>query len=340
MDQRPLSSRDLLKEWAAGKFRKVYYLMGQPDEVKDAVAELKLRFKADAFNLGEFTKETDAASAAVSDALTQPMFADRRLVIVGHPKIAKADPEPFVEYLKDPLATTTLVIASDDRKPGAKDKIAALAFQHGAVCVFYALRDYEARGRLVEEARKLGKSLDPDAAEFLVEEAGLDGHILRQELEKAALFVGAEKSITRSDLLACLGYSRGADPYLLSRHIGQRDLKRCLSHLKAVFSSGRAEDHVFQLLAQMRNAVSKQLRAKRMLRRGADEDAVLEEVAVARKKLYEGFLQWLAPLSEARLKRDLGLCLRAEADLKSKTWLDARQETERLVVELCRSRPA
>ncbi|MBI5884140.1 MAG: hypothetical protein HZB91_13680 [Elusimicrobia bacterium] len=337
MESRPLSSRDLSKEWASGRFRKFYYLLGQPDDARDAVAELKARFKADSFNLSEFTRESDPAHAAVSDALTQPVFADRRLVIVGHPKIAGRDPEPFVEYLKDPLASTTLVIVSDDRKPGVKDPLVSLANTHGAVCVFYALRDYEARGRVTDDARKLGKSLSPDAAEFLVEEAGLDGHILRQELEKAALFVGSAGSITRDDLLACLGYTKGADPYVLSRLIGRRDLSRCLAHLKVVFSAGKAEDHVFQILAQTRNIVVKQLRAKRMLRQGADPDAVLDELRVSRKKLYEGFLEWLSPLTERRLTRDLGACLRSEADLKSKAWLDARQETERLVVELCRT---
>ncbi|MFA6318622.1 MAG: DNA polymerase III subunit delta [Elusimicrobiota bacterium] len=338
MESRPLPSRDLLREWAAGKFRKFYYLMGQPDEVRDALVELKARFKADSFNLGEFSREGDRSSAAVSDALTQPVFSERRLVIVSHPKIAKADPEPFVEYLKDPLETTTLVVVSEDRKPGIKDPLAALAFKHGALCVFYALRDFEARGRLVDEARKLGKTLTLDAAEFLVEEVGLDVHILRQELEKAALFVGSATSIERTDILACLGYTKGVDPYILSRLIGQRDLRRCLAHLETVFSAGRAEDHVFQILAQTRNMVIKQLHAKRMLRQGADPEAVLDKVKVSRKKLYEGFLDWLAPLTEPRLARDLARCLSVEASLKSKAWLDARQEAERLVVELCRKR--
>ena len=44
--------------------------------------------------------------------------------------------------------------------------------------------------------------------------------------------------------------------------------------------------------------------------------------------------------SEARLRRDLRRCLEVEADLKSKAWLDAKLELERLVVELCApSRP-
>ena len=33
--------------------------------------------------------------------------------------------------------------------------------------------------------------------------------------------------------------------------------------------------------------------------------------------------------------QDLSRCVQTEADLKSKTWLDAKIELERLVVDLC-----
>ncbi|MBI4679300.1 MAG: hypothetical protein HY748_17130 [Elusimicrobia bacterium] len=336
MDHRPAKPQDLSKEWSGGRFRKVYYLMGQLDEVKDAVAELKSRFQADCFNLSEFTREEDSGAAAVSDALTQPVFAERRLVIVSNPRIAARDPEPFIEYLKDPLATTTLVMVSDQRKPGAKDPLASLASSQGAVCVYYPLRDFEARARLAEETRKWGKSLAADAAELLVEEAGLDWHILRQEVEKAALFVGEARAISRDDVLACLGYRKGADPYILTRLVGRRELGPCLSHLRAIFSAGKAEDHAFPVLAQTRNVVAKQLRAMRLLREGAAPDSVLAALRIKDWGTYEGFLGWLRPLSERRLARDLAACARVEADLKSKTWLDPHQEVERLVVELCR----
>ncbi|MBI5210485.1 MAG: DNA polymerase III subunit delta [Elusimicrobia bacterium] len=333
-----LKPQDLSKEWSSGKFRRAYYLLGQPDDVKDALAELKKRFKADSFNLSEFSRETDPPSAALSDALTQPVFADRRLVIVAHPKIVAQDPDAFLDYLKNPVETTTLVLVSHDKSASAKDRLVAPASAAGAVCVFQPLKPWDTPARLIKEAARWGKSLAPDAAELIVEEAGCDWHVLRQEIEKATLYVGQAKAITRQDILACLGYHRGADGYLLTKHVAQRDLKGCLSHLQAVFSAGKAEDHVYPLLAQIRNAVSKQLRARRMLRQGTGEHEVLDALRL-RSKFYDGYLQWLRPLTESRLTIDLRACLSTEVGLKSKTWLDPRQEVERLAVRLCRHFP-
>ncbi|MDE2511750.1 MAG: hypothetical protein KGL74_11570, partial [Elusimicrobia bacterium] len=80
---------ELLKEWQAGKFRPVYYLFGEESAAKsDAVLKLKELFKADDFNLFEFSGDPGSeAPAILSEALTLPVFSDRRLVVVRNPKI-------------------------------------------------------------------------------------------------------------------------------------------------------------------------------------------------------------------------------------------------------------
>ena len=84
-----LSPAALLREWRSGKFRPVYYLLGEESAAKvDALIELKKLFKADDFNLFEFAGEPVSESAAVvSEAMTLPVFAERRRVIVRSPKL-------------------------------------------------------------------------------------------------------------------------------------------------------------------------------------------------------------------------------------------------------------
>ena len=47
------------------------------------------------------------------------------------------------------------------------------------------------------------------------------------------------------------------------------------------------------------------------------------------------YLTVLRPLGATRLRWDLGTCLQAETALKSRSWLSAPQEIERLVVDIC-----
>jgi len=325
---------DLLKEWRAGKFRPVYYLFGEESAAKaDAVLKLKELFKADDFNLFEFAGDPASESGAiVAEAMTLPVFADKRLVIVRSPKIPAEARAAFAEYLKAASPTTTLVLLSEDRRPDKKDALAAAASAAGAVCAFSPLTEEEAAERLLAEAGKAGKTLSPEAADALVAEAGTDWGILAGELEKLVLFVGKETAIGPDAALACLGYRKSADPWAFERLIQARELKPCLTQLAELFADTKPDEVVFRALAQIRGAYLKQLKAKRMLKAGIAQ----REIETRLRVFYDAaFFTRAGRVTEERLRRDLRRCLEVETDLKSKSWLDAKLELERLVVELC-----
>jgi DNA polymerase-3 subunit delta len=325
---------ELLKEWAAGKFRPVYYFFGEESAAKaDAVLKLKELFKADDFNLCEFVGEpVSEAPAAVAEALTLPVFSDKRLVIMRSPKLPAEARAIFAEYLKSPSPTTTLVLLSEDRRPDKKDALANAAAAAGAACIFSPLTEEEATGRLIGEAKKAGKILAPDAADALVGEAGTDWGILAGELEKLLLYVGAGTEIDAAAALACLGYRKSADPWALEKLAQGRDLKACLVYLREAFADAKPEEVVFRSLAQVRGGFLKQLKAKRLLKAGVPQ----REIETKLRIFYDNsFFARAARVTEERLRRDLRRCLEVETDLKSKAWLDSKLELERLVVELC-----
>jgi DNA polymerase-3 subunit delta len=331
MELRPA---DLLKEWQAGKFRPVYYLLGEESAAKvDALMRLKALFKADDFNLREFSGEPNSeAPTAVAEALTLPVFADRRLVIVRSPKLPAEARAAYAEYLKSPSPSTTLVLLSEDRRADKKDALANAASAAGAVCAFSPLTEEEAVERLLSEAKKAGKVMDPAAADALVAEAGTDWGILAGELEKAVLFAGKSADIGLEAVSASLGFRKSADPWALEKLAQGRDLKACLAYLGEAFADAKPDEVVFRSLAQIRGGYLKQLKAKRLLKAGMPQ----REIETRLRIFYDnGFFARAARVTEERLRRDLRRCLEVETDLKSKTWLDAKLELERLVVELC-----
>ena len=329
-----LSPDDLAKEWKAGKFRPVYYLFGEEPAAKsEALKALKSALKADDFNLREFSGDVNSeAPDVVAEAMTLPVFSDRRLVIVRGTKIPAEAKSVFIDYLKSPSATTTLVLLSEESRVDKKDALAAAVSAAGAVVVFSPLTPEAATARLLDAAKKQGKELTAEAAAALVEEAGTDWPVLAQELEKALLFAGQEKTVGLEAVGACLGYRKNIDPWAFEKLAQGRDLKACMAYLRDLFSEDKAESVVFASLSRCRAAYLKQLRAKRLLKAGMPQ----REIETRLRIFYDnGFFQRAGRVSEDRLRRDLRRCLEVEADLKSKSWLDARIELERLVVELC-----
>lgn len=331
MELRP---SDLAAEWKAGKFRPVYYLFGEESASKaDAVLRLKALFKPDDFNLREFTGDPASEhSAIVSEALTLPVFADKRLVIVRNPKIPAEARAALAEYLRSPSPSTTLVLLSEDRRPDKKDALAAAAAAAGAVCVFSPLTEEEAVERLLAEAKKAGKNLDPAAAAALAEQAGTDWGILSGELEKALLFAGKATDIGMDAVSASMGFRKATDPWAFERLVSARDLKACMTYLRDAFADAKPDEVVFRSLAQARAAYLKQLKAKRMLKAGLAP----RDIEMKLRIFYDrDFFQRAQRVTEERLRRDLRRLLEVETDLKSKSWLDAKIEFEGVVVELC-----
>ncbi len=329
-----LSPDALLAEWRAGRFRPVYYLLGEESAAKtDALLALKGLFHADDFNYREFSGAgADDAAAAVAEAMTLPVLAPRRLVVARAPKLSAEARAVLADYLKSPSPTTTLVALCEDRRVDRKDALAAAAAAAGAVCVFAPLDAARAAERLIARAKEAGKTLAPEAADALVAEAGGDWGILSGELDKLLTFVGEQTEIGLDAVAACLGYRASADPWALERLVQTRDRAACLNQLAEQFADAKPEEVAFRALAQIRAAYLKQLRAKRMQAAGV----AAREIETRLRIFYDrDFFARAARVSEARLRRDLRRCLETEADLKSKSWLDAKLELERLIVELC-----
>ena len=327
---------ELVKEWQSGKFRPVYYFVGEDASARtEAAAALKAAIAPDGFNYAHFPGDIASQVAAViTEANTLPVFADRRLVVVETPKLLAEARSALAGYLKEPSPSTSLVLFSEERKLDPRDALLKAAAAAGAVCLFKPLREEDAVARLQAEARRAGKSISGDAAEALVAEAGTDWAILKQELEKAALFAAQANEIGPEHVAACLGYQKTADPFALPRLIQTRQLKAALAHLQRVFQEGKPDDQAFRALNQINSSVHKQLRAKRMLSAGRSESEVFSALRL-HSYWDRDYLSFLKRLSEARLRRDLGACLEAEVSLKSRSWLSAPQEIERLVVDLC-----
>lgn len=333
MELRPA---DLLKEWKAGGFRPVYFFFGEePSGKADALTTLISLFKPDAFNYAEFSGDIESqAGAVVSECLTIPVFAEKRLVVVRAPKLLAGSRAILAEYLQSPSKTTTLVLFSDEKKPDAKDVLARAAAAAGAVCLFGPMGEDEARRLLREAARQAGKELSEEAADALISEAGTQWSVLRQELEKILLYCAQEKAVDLAAVAACLGYQKAVDPFALTRLIQTRDPKTCLLHLRRMFKDGKPDDQAFRALNQISASVLKQLRAKRLQKSGAPQEQIYRSLRL-HPYWDKDYLAGLAKFQEGRLKKDLRRCVETEASLKSKAWLDARLELEMLIVDLC-----
>lgn len=322
-----LTPAQALQEWKSAKFRPVYLFIGEDSLAqKAAFDQLKGGLQPDDFNYNEFSPDA-APSDVVSACLTNPMFADRRLVVIRGPKLPAELRKSLADYLGDPLKSTTLALFSDEKKADPRDPLIGACLSLGGCVLFKPLTEDEAAVRLQAEARAAGLTLDHEAAELIVAEAGTDWPILKAELDKAILFAKGRRKIAPEDAMACLGYRKESGPFDFSNAVQARDKKLALRVARRMLEEG---EDAFALLAALRSNINKQLKAKKMLKAGVAEAQIIREL---RLHHYYGaeFVRKTAKLSEARVEFGARACLATEERMKSQSWLEPEIELERLI---------
>lgn len=199
-----LDERQLRHELNEGTIRPVYVLLGNDAtrreqafrHIRDAAVDPALHELA----VQTFDGETAAVDEIVEAASTAPFLGERRVVYVRRfDAMSAEDQATVIELLAAGLPTTVLVLAVSalDRRRKAVQSL----FEHAAIV---QLEDPEGEGMiswLLREARVYGLRLQGQTARRLMDVAGSQVDVLRRELEKLSLYVGAGGEVTEEDVL-------------------------------------------------------------------------------------------------------------------------------------------
>jgi DNA polymerase III delta subunit len=210
-----MSLRNLQTDLSKG-LSPIYVFLGDEDlmvsKAAALVVEQGLVGGAAAFNHTVFAGAAEDAAQAFAVARTLPMMGPRRVVELRHVHETRGPVlEALLAYCQEPSPSTVLVVWGrkwpDASTPSAGGKKVDFgrraenaAGKVGTVQRFRA-RDQDPHRFASEEAERLGVRLDRGAARTLVELVGRDLGRLRQELIKAADFVGEPGGLIDDDVL-------------------------------------------------------------------------------------------------------------------------------------------
>lgn len=308
-----LTHDQLRSEWEDGKLRPVYYLCGEEKYLKERAVEVLLaRLKPDAFNFSEFAAGKGGSREALLQAMTPPMAADRRVVVLRSADKANADElDSIREYLASPNPDATLVVISD-RKQDKADPLFDPCAKAGAAASFKSLFPAEAMSFFAAMLQRDGLSVSREAAAMMVELVGTDSLALRQEAEKLAMLRhGSKGQVTEEDVAESAGFSRELGPFELSNAVMDRDRDRAAGVLDKMLAEG---EEPLGILYRVSGSMERLLRFKKQGggQYGGGFGGGYMRAMSAAARLY----------SDEKLADALRLCLEAETLLKSSSGRD------------------
>ncbi len=283
----------------------------------------------------------------VDDARALSLFAPRRVILVHNaegalPRTVKSDDESdegpdgssadeLSIYLRDPSPGVVLLFEATrfDFEGEEKKKLERVRKFYSAVSQVVELKKYsldEARRESQTIARNAGISLEPAAAELLVEALGGDVARIAVEMEKLSLFAGAGKTITTEDIGLLIPDARATTIFVLVNALGRRDRARALQALDTLCRDGEYLPLALSFLStQFRLAL---VAKESGLRSAAQIQGHFSKVGVPMwSSRAEQVFQSAVKFTKDQLERGLKLIFEADRDLRS-----ARPD-DRVIVE-------
>jgi len=271
----------------------------------------------------------EASEVSLEDFLAQarmaPLWGSGQLLVLRRVEIhAKKTLAPVTSYLEHPARRTLVVLTAPGLKSREVEKHPVFGPLHRdeAALGFFRLRAGELLPWLAQEARRLGKTLTPAAAQRLVEMVGDNLAELTQELNKLTLFAGTEATLTPQQVSQLASHSRSYNIFALVEALGETQAKRRLAALDHLLDLGEPPARILAMLA----------RQLRLLIRYQETAPHTSPNELARKiGVYPGLVKRLGQQARAfsldTLKSHLALLHQADLSLKTSTanpriWLE------------------
>ncbi len=209
-----ISKENFIEQWIKKKV---------PQETKD-------------FNLDIFYPSETSGNDIVNMAMSLPMMAEHRTIIVRHAnKLSSDDVTSISEYAKNPSLSTTLILEAEkiDGRKEAWKKISKL-FEKFEYKIPY---QNKVPAWIVKRCRdKYGRHISVRDSEMLCAYVGFDITELDSELKKLDVFIDSGKSITEKDIKEVVG-QRAENIFSWISDLGYRKTADALAKVDGVLET-------------------------------------------------------------------------------------------------------
>ncbi len=325
-----LTSLQLESTLRSQGLRPIYLIVGEENLLRDrAIGLIKTAVLSDdgEFNYDVFYGDETSGAEIGSCVMEMPVFAQRRLVIVkSAEKLSAKDGEALLDYVKDPVESTTLVFVSP--KLDGRLKFSQSLARTAVTIDCSPLRETQVIPWILREAKQLGVRLEEEASRLLREVSGDSLYGVRRELEKLRSYVPADRIATAADVYMLRGMEPGASVFDLTRAIGEGDRGRALAILARNLEAGEAPLRILGSLAWQYRRIWK---LKESLAGGGHEGEAARTLRMDPIKTRS----FLVRFSDEHLQSALGLFRDADGRLKGGGSGRPKIVMERLLLRLC-----
>ena len=222
---------NIISEINSGKFRPIYFLMGEEayyiDKITRLIESKALPEDQKSFNQAVlYGRDTDVRTV-IGEAKRFPMMADRVVIIVKEAQQLRKI-EELESYVQNPQPSTVLVIAHKYKTIDKRKKLYKSLSNDHVLFESKKLYDSQIPEWIGENLRSRGYDSSIKSRQLLAESLGTDLGRIDSELEKLELIVTKGSTIDEEIVEENIGISKDYNNFELIKALGKKDFVKAL----------------------------------------------------------------------------------------------------------------
>jgi DNA polymerase-3 subunit delta len=275
-----MKPEDLERSVSKGEIAPLYFIYGEEEFLADrAVARLVEKLVDPAFrdfNFTAFYGKECKVEQIVDSAMTLPMFAERRVILVKRAEELLAEQlEQLIPYIKAPSPETCLVFHAS--KIDLRRKFFTELKKTDLLVEYKKLKDDQLSGFVKREADHHGKRMDPAANDLLVYYCGNSLREIVAQVEKLSTYVGQRGLITVDDVKAIVSDTKTDTVFELANALGNRSVERAVRQLQILL---RDADAPYMMVGALARHFRQLCMIRELLDRKVSQDEISKCVKV------------------------------------------------------------
>lgn len=243
----------LNKAIKAGHLPPVLFLYGdEPYLRQETLKQIEVALLAPGsadFNYHQYHGKGLKINELLEVALTFPVFADQRLIVVKEAQdLTAADFDALHSYLEDPATETCLVFSAD--KIDSRRKFFQRLKKLDSLVELKPLSERQLPGFVAHQLEEQGFSITGDALSLFVNRVGLHLQEVIVEIEKLTLYAGAPRLLDVADVQAVVSSVRAESIFEIGNAVGRQDVGRAVHLGRHLVADGEAPLKILALLTR------------------------------------------------------------------------------------------
>ena len=321
----------LHKDIRSKKFYSIYLLHGEESYLIDEAAEL-----LESVIVDEAAKPFDQqilygtdcdARYVMEQLMLFPLLAPKRLVIIREAQLM-SDIKDLEGYASRPAPSSVLVLCYKGKSLDKRIKLYDAIKKNGFILAADPLKEEHVVPWLMQTSKDMDLTLEPEAAEALVELIGPDISKLYPELKKLKGIHSLSGSVTRNEIIDLVGMSREYNVFELQTALEAGDGMKMMKI--AMIMSEQKDYSVIMLVATLAAYFTRVYAVKSMP--GADDASLGEAIGIKSPWVIKKYKSATSKYSVETLERIISWL--HVYDMKAKGWSFKGGDDRALTIEL------